>query len=146
MKTKLLGLWSSFVYAVAGLSTCDRTRVGCLLLSLDGERLLAFGYNGGPRGMQNTPEVDTVGGDFWIHAEANALVKPRAPEPFLVLATHTPCVRCAGLLINSGARRMLFLEKYRDDAGWRLLRSRPLHSDDAMLAEGVPVGDLARWL
>lgn len=122
MKPKLFDLWRGLAYEVSRLSTCERTQVGALLLSLDGERLLGFGYNGGPRGGRNEPEEDVVGGDFWIHAEANALVKPRGMEEFLMLLTHTPCVRCAGLIVNSQAKRVLCLDAYRDLAGFHLLQ------------------------
>lgn len=126
MKPKLLRLWVEFVRGVAQLSTCERTRVGALLLSLDGERLLSFGYNGGTRGGPNAPLVDDPGNDFWIHAEANALVKPRPQEPFVVLCTHTPCYYCAGLLVNSGAKQVYALELYRLPQGWWRLREHGL--------------------
>lgn len=141
MKPKLLALWTKLAKDVAALSTCDRTQVGCLLLSLDGERLLGFGYNGGPRGGANEPEQDVEGGDFWIHAEANALVKPRGLEPFLLLCTHTPCVRCAGLIINSGAKRVLCLDYYRDHAGYELLYD----TLPVAVMTNQDIDDYARW-
>lgn len=126
MKPKLLRLWVEFVKGVATLSTCERTQVGCLLLSLNGERLLSFGYNGGTRGGPNHPALDVPGNDFWIHAEANALVKPRPQEPFIALLTHTPCYYCAGLLINSGCQQVYAMSFYRDDRGWQRLREHTL--------------------
>lgn len=124
MKQKLLTFWSKVAREVAALSTCDRTQVGALLLSLDGERLLALGYNGGIRGGLNEPSAidDVPGTDFWIHAETNALIKSRPFEPFVALVTHTPCKRCAQLLLNSQALEVYALEYYRDLAGWQLLR------------------------
>lgn len=123
MRPKLRRLWSTFAKDVAALSTCERTQVGALLLSQDWERLLAFGYNGGVRGGPNSPPVDVPGTEFWVHAEANALVKTRPVEPFVCLCTHTPCYRCAQLLLNSGVVEVYALEPYRDPAGWQLLRS-----------------------
>ena len=147
MKVKLLKLWTDFAYQVADLSTCDRTKVGSLLLSTDGERLLAYGYNGGLKlpGLPNAPTNDTPGTDFWVHAEANALVKTRPVEPFLCLLTHTPCVRCAQLLVNSGVKKVLALDRYRDPAGWDLLRSLPLRSDDFRLVSEMDQDQVARW-
>lgn len=141
MKPKLLALWTRLARDVAALSTCERTQVGCLLLSVDGERLLGFGYNGGPRGGANEPEQDVEGSEFWIHAEANALVKPRGLEPFLLLCTHTPCVRCAGLIINSGAKRVLCLEHYRDPTGYELL----YNTLPTLVVADQTCDDYARW-
>jgi dCMP deaminase len=122
VKPKLTHLWRQFARDVAALSTCSRTQVGCLLLSLDGERLLALGYNGGVRGGANVPpEGDVPGTGFWLHAEENALVKSRPFEPFIAFCTHTPCVRCAKLLLNAGVTMVYAAEAYRDPAGWLLL-------------------------
>lgn len=122
MRPKLFNLWSGFVQQVATLSTCNRTQVGCLLLSCDGERLLSFGYNGTWRGGPNQPE----GGDYpgtpdWVHAEQNALVKSRPFEPFIAMITHTPCYACAMLLVNSQVTRVYCLQEYRDRSGLLLL-------------------------
>lgn len=146
MKPKLLAMWVEMARSVARLSTCDRTQVGALLLSVDGERLLSFGYNGGPRGLANQPEADEEGSSFWIHAEANALVKPRGLETFLLLCTHTPCVRCAGLIINSGVKRVLCLGRYREPAGELLIHSAGV----PLLVDGCEPSDpdfseVARW-
>lgn len=122
MKRKFLErLWVPMVRNVAALSTCERTKVGCLLLSLDGERLLAYGYNGTYRGGPNAPAVDEPGNPHWVHAEANALVKTRPVEPFVALVTHTPCYQCAMLLINAQVVAVYALERYRLSEGWDLL-------------------------
>lgn len=121
MKTKYLNLWVDFARKVADLSTCDRTKVGTCLVSVDGERLLAYGYNGTYRGGPNQPLQDTPGNPYWVHAEANALVKTRPVEPFVAIVTHTPCVQCAMLLINARVEKVIALERYRLVEGWDLL-------------------------
>lgn len=123
MRPKLLALHSRFARDVAKLSSCDRTQVGALLLTPDGEQVLAFGYNGGVRGGDNQPLIDHPGTDFWVHAEMNALCKSRPDKPFVCLTTHTPCVACAKLLVNSGCLAVYALERYRDSAGWQLLEN-----------------------
>lgn len=124
MKRKYLDLWARFAREVAKLSTCERTQVGCLLLSLDGERLLSYGYNGTYRGGPNVPPTDEPGNHYWVHAEANALVKTRPVEPFIALVTHTPCYQCAMLLINARVHAVVALGRYRVSAGWDLLTER----------------------
>jgi len=129
VKPKLLDLWRTFVLRVANLSTCDRLNVGCLLLSPDGERLLAFGYNGTWRGGSNEVEEDVEGHPGWVHAEQNALVKSRSFEPFVALTSHTPCYTCAMLLINAQVEKVYSVWRYRDEAGWSLLKEAgvPVH-------------------
>lgn len=150
MKAKLLRLWLNMAPEVAALSTCTRLQVGALLISLDGERMLAYGYNGGPRGGPNAPLLDEQGNDFWIHAEANALVKTRPVEPFHAILTHTPCIRCASLLINAGVVKVIAMERYRDLAGWHLLQTQLLDVQGqgrAMLANpALSIIDAAEWL
>jgi dCMP deaminase len=148
VKPKLLRLWTSVATEVAALSTCTRLQVGALLISLDGERLLAYGYNGGPRGGPNVPLLDEQGNDFWIHAEANALVKTRPVEPFHAILTHTPCLRCASLLINAGVEKVVAMDLYRDLAGWDLLQRQLLDARGqarALLFDGS-AGQVASWL
>lgn len=123
MKPKLQLLWMDFTLRVAQLSTCSRLKVGCVLVSMDGERCLSFGYNGVYRGGPNACLSDKPGGCGCVHAEANALVKTRPHEPFVVFVTHTPCFNCASLLVNSRAREVYAWEAYRDPAGWDLLRA-----------------------
>lgn len=125
MKPKLLELWCGFVRQVASLSTCGRTQVGCLLVSITGEELFAYGYNGTYRGGPNVISDDYPGSDHWVHAEANALVKTRSNRNFIAIVTHTPCYQCAMLLINSGCVDVYALERYRDPKGWKLLMSHP---------------------
>lgn len=129
MKPKLLMLWETVVNRVALLSTCSRLNVGCLLLSPDGERLLAFGYNGTWRGGPNEVPDDEEGHPAWVHAEANALVKSRPFEPFVAFVTHTPCVTCAMLLINAQVEKVYAVHRYRDPTGWDLLKEAevPVH-------------------
>jgi deoxycytidylate deaminase len=122
VKKKLKTLWTLFVQEVATLSTCERRNVGCVLLSMDLERLLAFGYNGTYRGGPNSPPVDFPGTDAWVHAEANALVKTRPVEPFVAVITLIPCYQCAMLLVNSGCQHVYAIsDDYRDRRGWELL-------------------------
>lgn len=160
MKDKLLRFWARVAVEAASLSTCERTKVGAVLVSSDGERMLAMGYNGGLREGDNRPtEIcaacghpphgnpcsacaadgpsfvcrggktmggDVPGTDFWVHAEANALVKSRPFEPFRAVLTHTPCYRCAQLLINARVERVYCLDLYRDPAGFELLKTHRL--------------------
>lgn len=148
MKQKLLKLWLNFVEQVALLSNCERRKVGCLLVSVDGERLLSFGYNGVARG-ENEPTNDVEGHPAWVHAEANALVKSRSLEPFIVISTDAPCERCARLLINAHPEEVILKRPYRDPTGLRLLmgflglsRVHTLFDEIPLLKEKIKKGDV----
>jgi dCMP deaminase len=122
VKDKYLRLWFNFAHDVAKLSHCDRLKVGCVLVSPDGERCLSFGYNGTYRGGPNEYH-DTVPGDQrFIHAETNSLIKSRSMEPFSAVITDTPCYPCAMQLINANVVKVYASRPYRDLSGWELLR------------------------
>lgn len=135
MKFKYLKLWSGFAVQVGALSHCKRLKVGCVLVSVDGERCLSFGYNGTYRGGPN--EINEVpGSPEIIHAECNALIKNRPDTPFSAIVTATPCYPCAMMLINSGVYAVYALTQYRDPTGWNLLRG--VLGERAILVSGDP--------
>ena len=121
MKSKLMDLHFKFVEQISKLGRCPRLQVGCLLVSMDGERVLAFGYNGNVRGGPNICDLPVEGGCGCVHAEANALVKTRPVEPFAAFITDTPCSACAKLLINAGCKEVYALRRYRNNLGELLL-------------------------
>lgn len=48
-----------------------------------------------------------------VHAEQNALLQCKDPDAVRsVYVTAQPCMRCAKMLLNTGARRLLFAEAY----------------------------------
>lgn len=110
---------------LARRSTCRRRSVGAVITSADLTRVLGVGYNGGARGINN--ECLTPGGPddpcaTCIHAETNAIAKAGAVEPGKwAMITHSPCVLCATLLINSNVAHVLYRREYRDRAGVDLL-------------------------
>lgn len=61
-----------------------------------------------------------------IHAEANALTKPRSQEPFVAFITGEPCLNCAKLLINSLHCKEVYVVQggYRTQDGVNLLKER----------------------
>lgn len=104
-------------------STCSRLSVGCVVVSLDNTRVLALGYNGGPRGLSNECLSTFPGACGHLHAEINALIKldygGQAPRRLYV--THQPCYTCAVAIINAGISEVVYGSPYRDMAGLELL-------------------------
>ena len=105
---------------VASRATCDRKHVGALLVR--DRTILSTGYNGSIRGL---PHCDDVGHMMenghcvaTVHAEANAIIQAAkngvAIDGATIYTTASPCWPCFKLIANSGCRRIVFGEFYRD--------------------------------
>ena len=59
--------------------------------------------------------------DEVLHAESNAIAKlARSNESGLggtLFVTHSPCIHCAKLILQSGINRVFYSENYRDSKG-----------------------------
>jgi len=99
------------------------TKVGAIVARPDGTTA-ARGYNGFPRGVHDTPERLNDRSQKYprvVHAEANAIVTAREPlHGYTLYCTHVPCSdghNCAGLVIQSGIRRVVALDPVGDAPG-----------------------------
>lgn len=126
--------------AVAERSTCNRLHVGAVV-AREG-RMVVSGYNGPPSRMPHcghrldldTPMEACVRA---VHAEANAIAfaaRYGSPtEGAEMYVTHSPCVPCAQLIVNSGIVRVVYGTAYRlrtgldllEDAGIEVTRAGP---------------------
>jgi dCMP deaminase len=101
---------------VGTLSHCTRSKVGAVLVK-DGN-VISFGYNGTPAGMDNCCEENNVTKDEVIHAEMNAILKAaksgNAVDGSTLYLSLSPCQNCCKLIIQSGIKRVVYLEGYRD--------------------------------
>ena len=130
----------------SGLSKAKRKKVGCIIVK-DGA-IISDGYNGTPCGFNNdcenyratennTMAVDDEGniveGTYELitkpevlHAESNAITKlaksTQSSEGATMYITISPCVDCSKLIIQSGIKRVVYGELYRDDKGIKLLK------------------------
>jgi len=118
-----------FYYGVAQLaaqrSTCRRGHVGAV--AVRDQRIVATGYNGSPPGADHCLESgcdlslgEDAGCQRAIHAEANLVAWAARSgvslEGTAVYCTHSPCWRCAVLLIQSGIKTYHFISDYRAGA------------------------------
>ncbi len=111
---------------VAGLSTCRRAQVGCVIVAEDYSRCW-FGYNGPPAGTANDGCNGKRGACGCVHAEANALLKAwSSARSAMLLTTTAPCLACAGLIVQAQRAGVVgcvgFLTGYRSPAGLALLQ------------------------
>jgi dCMP deaminase len=99
--------------------------VGALIVK--DRMIISDGYNGTPTGFENVCE-DAEGHTkpYVLHAEANAITKVaksnNSSEGATLYITASPCVECAKLIIQSGIKRVVYSENYRDDSGINLLK------------------------
>ena len=122
---KKLHLYLDLAERVAKESYCKRLQVGAIIVK-DGN-IISFGYNGTPSGMPNKCEESDVTFSYVLHAESNAITKacksPISTEGAAMYITHSCCLECAKLIIQSGIKKVYFMHKYRDESGIKLLQN-----------------------
>ena len=105
---------------VSSRSTCDRKFVGAVIVR--DKTILSTGYNGSIRGMPHCTEVGHMMEDnhcvATIHAESNAILQAAkngvAIEGASIYVTASPCWNCFKQIANTGLRRIVYGEFYRD--------------------------------
>ena len=114
------------------LSKARRKKVGCLIVK-DGA-IISDGYNGTPRGFDNHCEfeprnhLDTelITKPEVLHAESNAITKlaksTQSSHKSTMYITISPCLECSKLIIQSGIKRVVYKEFYRNDEGLEFLQ------------------------
>ncbi|WP_124981814.1 deoxycytidylate deaminase [Nonlabens xiamenensis] len=108
----------------AKLSHCQRRQVGALIVR--DRMIISDGYNGTPSGFENFCE-DEEGYTKWyvLHAEANAILKvagsTQSCQDATLYITMSPCKDCSKLIHQSGIKRVVYQEAYKDDSGLRFL-------------------------
>ena len=104
-------------------SSCERKKVGAIIVK--DKMIISDGYNGMPSGFPNDCEIDGETKPEVLHAEANAITKlarsHNSSEGATLYVTMQPCMECSKLIIQSGIKRVVYVESYRDDRGLRLL-------------------------
>lgn len=126
-------------------SKARRLKVGAVLIRDD--RVILTAYNGTPTGADNNCEDEFIGDngetilvtkDSVIHAEANIISFAAkygiSTQGCILILTHSPCYTCSKLIIQSGIKKVLYDEPYRDTSAIKFLRDNniiigELHED-----------------
>lgn len=102
------------------LSYCKRKQVGAIIVR--DRMIISDGYNGTPSGFENCCE-DEEGLTQWfvLHAEANAILKvarsTQSCENATLYITLSPCKECSKLIHQSGIKRVVYQNAYKDTSG-----------------------------
>ena len=121
---------------VAERATCRRHHVGAV--AVKDKHILATGYNGAAAGLKDCLELGCLRDEMkipsgtrheicrGIHAEQNVIIQASlhgvSLEDATVYVTHTPCILCAKMLVNSKIKRFVTFGKYADDSFLELFK------------------------
>jgi len=124
--------WHQYFMKIADLvaerSTCCRAKVGAVIVK--DKNILSTGYNGAPAGLPHctdagcliyksiTPDGNVEENCFrTIHAEINAIAQAAKHGSSIngadIYVTHTPCIHCLKVLINTGIRNIYYQSEYK---------------------------------
>jgi dCMP deaminase len=92
----------------------------------DKKHVIATGYNGVPRGIPHCIDKNCAGASYpsgqglaecgAVHGEINSLLQCHNVDDIrAIYVTCSPCPHCFKALLNTGAKELIFSEKY---PGW----------------------------
>ena len=124
---------------VGGWSSCyqQNRHVGAVIVK--NKRVLTTGYNGAPSGVTSCTEkseclrrtLNIPSGTrqemcYAVHAEQNAICQAAklgiSLEGSTLYCTHQPCTIGSRLIINSGIKKVIYVEGYPDDFSLELFK------------------------
>lgn len=110
----------------AKLSYCQRKQVGALIVK--DRMIISDGYNGTPSGFENRCEDDNGNTQWYVlHAEANAILKlassTQSAKDATLYLTLSPCKECSKLILQSGIKKLVYVDNYKDNDGIAFLKN-----------------------
>ena len=128
---------------VAERATCLRHHVGAV--AVKDKHILSTGYNGAAAGLRDCLELGCLRNELnipsgtrheicrAIHAEQNVIIQASLHGVSIggatIYCTHTPCILCAKMLVNSRIKRFVSFGKYGDDAFNELFKEAGVEID-----------------
>ena len=133
-------MFKEMLRTVEKRSTCLRSKVAAII-EKDG-RVISLGYNGPASGFpQCLPQTEfhrsceCMGPSCTrsIHAETNAIAFAAKAgiciEGATMYCSMSPCINCAKLIINSGIKKLIYVEEYRNREGLELLSKAGIETE-----------------
>lgn len=127
-------------FLVAQRSTCLRRQIGALIVRE--KRVLATGYNGAPSGLRHCLDTGCLREKAGIpsgerhelcrglHAEQNAIIQAALHgvtiKDAILYCSHFPCSLCTKMLINSGIKKVVYVNGYPDGLAHNLMEESGL--------------------
>jgi dCMP deaminase len=109
------------------LSYCKKKQVGALIVK--DKMIISDGYNGTPSGdsFENNCEDENEKTQWFVmHAEANAILKiaksNQNSDGSTLYITCSPCKDCSKLILQSGIKRVVYIDNYKDLDGIDVLK------------------------
>ncbi|MFC2056104.1 cytidine/deoxycytidylate deaminase family protein [Chloroflexota bacterium] len=128
---------------VAERSTCRRHHIGAV--AVRDKHILATGYNGAASGLKDCLELGCLRNELnipsgerheicrGIHAEQNVIIQAALHgvsfEGSTIYCTHTPCVLCAKMLVNTKIKRFVSYDTYNDREFLSLFKEASIEVD-----------------
>jgi len=114
------------------LSYCKRKQVGAIIVR--DKMIISDGYNGTPSGFENCCEdEENLTKWYVLHAEANAILKvarsTQSCEGATLYITLSPCKECSKLIHQTGIKRVVYLNEYKDTSGVDFLRKAGVEAE-----------------
>lgn len=136
MRPKWDDYFMSIAFVVAERSTCNRARVGAILVR--DKRILTTGYCGSPMGLSHCHEAGCLmlKGHCvrTLHAEQNAIIQAAllgvTTSGSTLYVTHQPCFICAKMIINASITRVVYGGEYPDELAVRFLEEAEIELED----------------
>jgi dCMP deaminase len=108
---------------VSSWSKDPSTKVGAVIVD-DQNIIVSVGFNGFPKGIEDNDRLNHRDSKYQIivHAENNALMFAKRPLDNCTIYTYPfmPCPRCAGMIIQSGIKRVVSYKNTTDRMRWEL--------------------------
>lgn len=120
---------------VADRASCVKTKVGAVIVKE--KRIVSTGFNGTPHNVpncqdgycprchKNIKQGEGMESCFCIHAEENSIIEVGREKcnGGTIYVTFSPCLHCAKLIIQSGIKKVVYLNEYNAEFSFTLLKA-----------------------
>lgn len=122
--------WLSIAFKIGSRSKAIKRHVGAIIVMDD--RPISIGYNGTPKGWDNTCETRLPDGTMEtkpevLHAESNAIAflarrGSVGAKGTTIYVSYPPCLECAKLIHQAGISRVVCARETKTPAGIQFLK------------------------
>lgn len=123
MNAKWDGRFIELAESIASWSKDPSRGVGAVIVS-PMRQVIATGYNGLPRGVEDHPDrlERPVKYDLIVHAEMNAIIQCArngiSPVGATLYSSFSPCIHCTLSIVQAGIKRVVTRSIEKGDAHW----------------------------